>query len=315
MKRWFDRALIASGPLFMTLWLAGWVGNDRHPVLVWLYFIPSFLAAVFGLIWQWTVPPMRWWSPYVKILTGLALIKVFVGDVAWHTRLPPPPGSLRVAHWNIARARQGAQPILERVARDRPDIVLLSEAPMAADFGANASRVLGLSERHQQDGLLLLSRFPIAPFGNLPLTNAHGWSARILTPGVPLDLLAIDLISHPTLARDIPLREVAAWVEEREPAVPLLVMGDFNTMRDASSFQPLRRCLAHAYETAGAGWPYSWPWPVAVYAIDHAWLSANLRAFNYRLHPSFLSDHLRQVFDLQVAPPALPVAMGNAVAP
>jgi endonuclease/exonuclease/phosphatase family metal-dependent hydrolase len=123
---------------------------------------------------------------------------------------------------------------------------------------------------------------------------------RVSTPKGPLDVVAIDLVSHPTLARLAPITELSDWIAKRPVPIPLLVLGDFNTPRDATSFEPLRRRLRHAYEIAGRGWPYSWPVPLCVYSIDHAWVTPSVRVLTYTMKMSMLSDHRRQVMDVDL---------------
>ena len=53
-----------------------------------------------------------------------------------------------------------------------------------------------------------------------------------------------------------------------------VVLGDFNTPRRAASFAPLRRTHRSAFDAAGRGWAPTWPDPVPLLDLDHAWLPA-----------------------------------------
>jgi endonuclease/exonuclease/phosphatase (EEP) superfamily protein YafD len=72
---------------------------------------------------------------------------------------------------------------------------------------------------------------------------------------------------------------------------PLVVMGDFNTPSDSVFFDPLRRDLHSAFETAGTGYAASWPMPFPVLAIDQVWASDSVRVRSCHLAGSSASDH------------------------
>lgn len=295
-------------PVLGAAWLFGWLVRDVNAWTLWPFFIPAPLIAGWGLL-SLILRGRRVGRARRTMtagLTALALLKIAVFDTRWGAGPPPPEGALRVVHWNVAHAPFGYVPLLKTLAADRPDLVILVETKVSQDIPFFAQRELGLPHAFQDQGMVILSRFPFEPKGTLPVANARAWWAQVETPHGPLRVVTVDIHSHPTLNRRQAAEPLAAWVDTHAHDAPLLVVGDFNTPRDARALQPLRTHLRHAYETAGRGWPYTWPLPVPMYSIDHAWISDHLSAHDYRLRKSSLSDHLRQVFQLSFRKEATP---------
>jgi vancomycin resistance protein VanJ len=299
---WHAHAL--GVPLLLMAWAAGRVLGYRTDRWVLLFFLPSMLVALVGLygFWHTRRRVARLQSGLTLLLSILAAAD-FVRDVRWHAATPASPNALRVAHWNIAYARAGLPRTLEQLAEFRPDVVFLSECRYRDDLAEVARTTLGLDHAFHDQGMAILSRYPFTPQGTVSLNrSARCWWARLVTPMGTVDLVTVDLVSHPFLNRNDPLRALADWVARRDPTVPLLMAGDFNTPRNASAFQPLRAHLQNGYEIAGRGWPYSWPLPLPLYSLDHLWISPGLHIQNYRLRASFRSDHLRQLAEVEIRP-------------
>ncbi len=289
-------------PMCALAWLAGWILGDRPPPLLWLYFIPAPAVAAYGVI-EWLVRMRRVTRARniaVLALTGIALVKTLAVDSRWNRPTPPPPHALRVAHWNVAHANFGFVPLLETLAPYRPDLVVLSEARQSQDIPFFSERELGLSHTKQAHGMVVLSRYPFAPMEQVPIKDGFAWGVRIETPTGALDLVIVDILSHPAIDRAAALAPLSRWIAEREENVPLLLIGDFNTPRDSRAFREIRRHMRHAYEAAGRGWPYTWPLPIPLYAIDHAWLTPELAIHRYRLRSAPLSDHRRQMIEISL---------------
>lgn len=296
LKRMCRLAVLATGPGLLCAWLAGFVLRDRAHAVIWLYFIPAPAVVAAGLAWlrltRRLAPPWLRWS--FAALLAIPSVKIAAADMRWHARRTAPADALRVTHWNVARLPFGGERVLSALRRDAPDICVLSETLPGPDTIALGT-ALDLTNAYHGATMTMLARHPISPPALLHLPDARGWCLRVATPSGPLDVLAFDMISRPELDRFPALRATASWIATRDRRVPLLVLGDFNTPRDAASLAPFRAQLAHAYETAGRGWPYTWPMPFPVYQLDHAWFTpASLEVFDYRLHSSFFSDHRRQ---------------------
>lgn len=290
-------------PCVGTLWLLGWCLGDRQPPWLWLYYIPAPLIAVWGLTdWALRLYRAGWARSGITIaITLLALSKTLLLDSRWNRPTPPPPDALHVEHWNVAHAPFGYAPILRALDADNADLIIFDEARYSDDLYELTEKELGLPHSFNDQGMAILSRYPFEPQGTISLPNARAWWAIIETPHGPLHVLTLDLLSHPALNRAPTMDALTTWLQERGDPTPLLIVGDFNTTRSARSLNPLRKFMKHAYEAGGRGWPYSWPLPVPVYAIDHAWVSTNIVVHNYRLRASAMSDHARQDFTISFA--------------
>lgn len=298
-RRLAGAGFAALGPAIGLAWLAGAILRDRPGAWVWLYFIPTPAVVALALAW---LAFSRGTRPFMLLLLLAAAGKLLVSDMRWNRPAPDAGDALTLVHWNAAYLRFGKRPALETIAPDAPDLVVLSECRYDEDLELFSRRHLGLDHVFQDQGMALLSRFPFELTGTIPMPNARAWTARIATPSGPLDMVLIDLISHPTLDRSIPARRLADWIAERSNVAPLLVAGDFNTPRDARALDALRTRLRHAYEVRGRGWPYTWPLPAPVYAIDHVWVSPAIEVLSYRLRTAPISDHRRQVTRFRIAP-------------
>lgn len=287
-------------PLFAAAWLVGWVLNEQPPPWLWLYFIPAPVVAVYGM-YEWAVRfrrVSRARNILVLTLTSAAIFKTLAIDSRWNRPLPAPDEALRVVHWNVAHANFGFVPLLQALSPMEPDLVILSEARYSQDIPFFSNRELGLPHTAQEEGMVLLSRYPFAKRDTIPIKNGYAWGARLQTPRGEMDVIIADIVSHPLLDRSLSIGPLGRWILEREDQIPLLLIGDFNTPRDARAFRPVRKRLRHAYEIGGRGWPYTWPLPVPLYAIDHAWISPEITVHQYRLRNAPLSDHRQQIFDI-----------------
>ena len=290
------------GPLFCLCWLVGWLAKDRFPSLIWFYFIPVVSAASVSAIYLFMARGKNWRVArfFVAPVFLLALAKILAVDFEWHSARPDTANTMRVVHWNTARRFRKAPAVFQTIARDRPDICVLSESPRVTNLYELGRSDLGLDYVLDDQGMTIFSRYPFVPLGTVPITTGRAWVVRVTTPQGPLDVMAFDLVSHPTLDRFPPMRQLAEWVAGRGTDIPLMILGDFNTPRDSASFEPLRLEMRNAYEIGGDGWPYSWPVPFPVYAIDHAWVSPSVQVLDHAYKTSFLSDHRRQILNIRL---------------
>ncbi len=291
--RVIDFALPAAG----LGWLAGRALGDASVWAQGLHYLPGLPLSLLLALWLGLRPsagPGR-----RRLAAGCALLmvaEVLVAEVRW-TRPPgPQPGDLKFVHWNIARGARGIDGVLATLARDQPDLLALSELPREEDFPARVRQHTGLPHVQVVQGLLLAARTPIVVRERkVPLENARGWAADVEGPGGGLRLLLVDVPSRPDLERRVMAESIARWVDRQEPGRRLLVVGDFNTPRRAPSLRPLRERLQPAWQSAGTGWPFSWPLPLPCYGLDQLWCGRDLAVHEHRYRLSWSSDHLRQV--------------------
>ncbi|MFO0973452.1 MAG: endonuclease/exonuclease/phosphatase family protein [Phycisphaerae bacterium] len=294
--------LSGSGPAVCGAWLVGWLLRDRWLVTRLCYYVPPLFVVAFALAWWLLARRRRPWARLLVLSVAVgAALKAGLGDTCWHARVPTPAGALRLVHWNTAWGDFDSNCVWRTVAADQPDVVVFSEPPR--DLEWRWRELFPQGDSHIGAGMALLSRWPIDLKGSLVVPGVRSWHIRVATPAGPLDVLGVDLESDPFIDHGGPLRQVARWVMDHGRSPPLIVVGDFNTPRDSRFFDPLRTLAGNAYEQAGAGWPYSWPCPVPLWAIDQAWCTPGLRVVNHRLKFAPCSDHMRQVMELEMAPP------------
>lgn len=292
-------------PCVGLLWLLGWLLGDVPRPWLWLYYIPAPIIAAWGVIdWALRIHRASWIrSGFTIAITLLALCKTLLIDSRWNRPTPPPPDAIRVVHWNVAHVPFGYAPLLRELAPEHPDLVIFVEARYSDDLPALVETELGLPHTFQDQGMIVMSRYPFEPQGTIRVPHSRAWWARVETPRGPLDILIADILSHPALDRKPIFEALLRWINNRSTIEPLLLVGDLNTTRDNRAMKTLRAQLHHAYEIGGRGWPYSWPRPFSVYAIDHAWVSSQIKVHAYRLRSSPLSDHRLQEFTISYPGP------------
>jgi endonuclease/exonuclease/phosphatase (EEP) superfamily protein YafD len=203
------------------------------------------------------------------------------------------PGQHRALLWNIANGSHGWERVSERVRRHDPDLAAFIEvganpvtraAQLSAALPGRAlyfwNDVLGLAVR----GDILDARYESLGPGS------HAGIAHVSLDGRRLTVVVVHPRSTPTAPRD----EVFAKLERvLEPlrGEDLIVLGDFNTPADSVFFDPIRRDLRNAFETAGVGFAATWPMPFPVLALDQVWVSPAIQVRSCRISGSRASDH------------------------
>lgn len=195
---------------------------------------------------------------------------------------PPLRDSLRVATWNIQGGRAGRVRLEQAILELDADLICLGEVGVRtnpADALAHdlevflrthgyvtrawpAERLLiGLRATHGR--LLRASQQRPGGVCRLLLVDAR-WRER------PLRVALADFYSSPLIDRRPGTSALAALLAEGPG--PWICLGDFNTPRTSTCFDPWRAAGArHAFEEAGAGYAPTWPTPWPVLSIDHIW--------------------------------------------
>lgn len=303
MIRSFRYCLDRGTPWILVGWMLGVFCKDRWFFSKFLYFIPPLATLLLGLLWlsassNWKKKPL---SFGVAGLTGLSLLKILAVDSAWNGAPPAGVDPIRLVHWNVSWGLFGGEPILKQIAQDQPDLCVLSEAPKTGVFDEMARQLQPDGQTLHALDLALISRFPFEEGEGIPMRRGRGWWVRIHAPRGDFLLAVIDIQSNAFNDRSVPLSDLEAWLAALPQDLPLVLVGDFNTPRDSVYFAPIRKRLRNAFESAGWGWPYTWPMPFPMYALDHAWISPGIQACSYQLRPALCSDHLRQVVEFSLA--------------
>lgn len=290
-----------GGFAFCTAFWAGRYLKDLDPQYIWFYYMPPVLVGILGFIWLFLTVRYRFTliQIYVFITVAFCFFKTLVIDHRWNK--PPeslPANNIRILHWNTARGVLGVESIVRTMQDDNPDIIMMSEPPRVDMLSDIAYHALGMDHIFTDAGMSLASHYPIKYMGNIILPSGAGWHARVETSVGPLDFAAVDIVSRPDLDRVPTINALASWIDRRTSNVPLVVMGDFNTPHDAASLKPLRARMINAYEKGGRGWPYTWPVPLPLFAIDQTWIEPGMSVNDYHLVDTKFSDHKRQIVDI-----------------
>lgn len=296
-----DTGWAATALVVCAGWWIGRIATDRVPSLIMLSYIPSLLVAAGGFIWLFLTLRNRFklLQLFVFATVAACLVKVLVIDHRWH-RAPAelPPQHVRILHWNTARGMLGVESVMRTINDDTPDIVLISEPPRHEAMTNIAFYALGMKHVYYGDGISIAAHYPIKFIDNIIMPAAAGWHVIVETHAGPLEFAAVDFVSRPSMNRRPAIDALARWIDQRTNHLPLVIMGDFNTPHDADSMRALRDRLDYAYEQRGRGWPYTWPVPVPLYAIDHTWTSQDVTVRDFQLKTAKFSDHKRQIIDI-----------------
>ncbi|MBN1591360.1 MAG: hypothetical protein JW888_17740 [Pirellulales bacterium] len=306
--RWFSRRSTAYGlaVLFALwgIWIFGQVFRDATQISELAFYFPSpvLLALLVGIaFWAWR-GKRRGAAAFV--LTLAVAPAVFVFGVENHFFAGAPAGStgptIRLVHWNVFHGAFGRTGVWKETLKEKADFYVISEpGDMDVDLLA---RQLGNDYSARR-----VAYMAIVARGRLqkPHWVAYGsglvvYSVRWTFSNQQCNVFVVDLASDVLMPRDPRLRRLVRLIHQYQPD---LVVGDFNAPRRSLALSSLPSGYAHAYDVAGSGWSYTWPFPVPVYAIDQCILGRRVVPARYRLVTSLYSDHRRQVLDFTMTEP------------
>lgn len=281
--------------------LLEWTVKDAVPVLAVAWYASPMAVVACALLVTGTLALVR-----ERFTVGLVSAVLLAGAVATQRATAVLPeraaptsdaAPIRGLVWNAWRARPGLDRALREIRRQDPDLFVLVEPPV----DVNHEPLVELRERMPEYAFGFVEKhFVIAARGEvsvsprIELDHANAATATVTVGDVVLQLVCVDVKSSPLRSRREPLAQIAEIAAPFADG-PSLVLGDFNTPRRSVHFAPLRERWTHAFEAAGAGHDATWPEPVPVHAIDHAW-GAGVRFIDCRVVPTRLSDHRLVVF-------------------
>jgi endonuclease/exonuclease/phosphatase (EEP) superfamily protein YafD len=200
--------------------------------------------------------------------------------------------------WNVANGSRGWTHVADQVTRRDPDLAAFIEVGMhPLSRAALFSQALPGREFHwwnEAIGLGVRGKILDATYHSLG-RGSHAGVAHVELDGRPLTVVVVHPRSAPTEPRGAVFAQLERVLEPLQ-GEPLLVMGDFNTPSDSVFFDPFRRVLHSAFETAGSGYAATWPMPVPVLALDQVWSSDSVPVRTCRLHGTSASDHRMVTF-------------------
>lgn len=220
------------------------------------------------------------------VLSAVFLMAAWQAGLSWFSH-DGNSGDLRVLSWNTQRGIRGWDLLGGEVEAFDADVVCLVEAQGAMKKLPQA--LPGYAWRWFPEGLAAGLRGTIRESEYLDF-GREGRAAVIkaVVKGRPLTLILVDLEPDPFNPRGAGFKRLDAL---RARVNPDLIAGDFNTPRDSVLFNPWRRELRHAFETAGNGMDATWPMPFPVLSIDHVWCGPRFVPRACRHEGSGASDH------------------------
>lgn len=298
---------------FTLAWGFGQISRDLNRVTSLFFFLPTPICA--GLLCAYAASV--WKGGWRKIAIGTAmaalvplLLLLFVEN-RWPlvSQAQPRSGTTRLVHWNVGWGQGGWKKIYHEIADQDPDLVLLSEVPdhmevkiMADSFGGIVPESGGSFQERDNDyeslgfsPMVILARGALNHGRWLLRKGTHKvYAVDWIFEGRTHTLFAVELNASLLVKRNLFLGEVIDLVAREKPD---LVVGDFNAPRRSRALSDLPAGYVHAYDVAGGGWSYTWPFPVYLYAIDQCIIGPRIKPVDYDLRSSTASDHRMQVLD------------------
>jgi endonuclease/exonuclease/phosphatase (EEP) superfamily protein YafD len=224
-----------------------------------------------------------------------------------------PSSEIRLAAINVWYRNRQFQRVIDFIARERPDAVLLAEVTaeweraLASLSEQYAHRYVTRGRRGR--GLVLLSRWPMQAAVLAGFSDVEpAVSATLQINGASVQLFCVHtswpLGPRSSALRDRQLQRVGEFA--RCESRPLIVLGDLNVSPFSQRFQALLALGNLKSASQGFGWQPTWPTflPPAGIQIDHALTGAGVVVTNFRRGASVGSDHLPIVIDCAVQRPA-----------
>lgn len=235
----------------------------------------------------------------------------------------PEAGQLRVMSYNVNFGIGGDPAGVRAVGSSNADIVFLQETN--AEWERAFVDALGRRYPHHQftdppdwpaGGMGVLSRFPIVSIDTLPSHGGYFFAWRIVIDGPLGRMQVLNVHLRPPMSdggsyvvgffstRDDRLREIEYHLATLDPALPTLIVGDFNEERDGLA---MKRLAAIGYHDAVAqfrGTQPTWSWPVSSavtlrFQLDHLLYDDRWIAARAHIVDGGRSDHKPIWVDLE----------------
>jgi hypothetical protein len=276
--------------------------QDSIPVLA-----PFFYATPLALIWTGLLSAS---GLFLALrMPSLAFWAAFSAIVGWgwweqthmlRANEATSANSVRVVFWNTARLKAGWPSVAERIAQRSSPLMGFVEA--GPDDSEDRQRWQRAFPDHRPiffgNGMVLLTQGNVLDVSRGELAKGCYYGrAKLNWDGKPLTVLLVDIHSSPFFSRETALANLTELANELR-AVPVLIMGDFNTPADSVHFRDLRESFRNAFEAGGRGHVATWPVPCPVLAIDHIWTSPRISVHRARHDWSLESDHCAVIAEL-----------------
>lgn len=296
------RLFLIAAAVSLVVWIAGQFIRDLNPAVAVLFYVPAPFMAAFLL----AAGSAAWLSkrkPFALVFLLLAAApagSVLCIENRWSVPGREAAGgdTLRLVHWNVCWGTGGWRGIKAKLDEQKADIYVLSEIPertearYIADFAGPDRQVRRLGDMVVIAAGTLEREEWLVQNRDLALCLLE-WRYR----GESVRLFVADISSSIVRGRGPYLAEIVRQMGEHGPD---LVVGDFNAPRRSRALHPLPEGYVHAYEVAGCGWSYTWPFPCPMLAIDQCICGERIDPVHFDLRSSFRSDHRMQVLNFML---------------
>ncbi|HZK05968.1 MAG TPA: endonuclease/exonuclease/phosphatase family protein [Actinomycetaceae bacterium] len=243
-------------------------------------------------------------------------------QAAWMVPYLPGPerqaGEITVMTLNLRCVTNDPIQVLDAIEETAPDVVVLADIPTATLRGLTS---LGFGDQYEYSfdqptrrsrpgavtrpcGTHIAARGPVRLLAATSSDNPQH-TVLIDLPQATLHLIAVDVENI------IQGRGIGPWAEDLEsvrvgsaPLVdgPLVVLGDFNAVREHQPMRQLRALgLVDAAEASGAGWVRTFPAGRPLLAINHVMVGRALEPRTLRAIAVEGGDHLALVATLSLS--------------
>ena len=310
----FATALRVLLILVVVCWAWGRLVRDAVPGLsVFTYFtLPLSLAWLTIALLLAKDPRRRWRRLAVAVVVVMTESVQVVSPVGFDA---PLPGGvpLRVLHWNVqwggnTPGGSGWPGMADRIVAEKPDVVVLSEAPMHDDDVQQLCDRLGPEWQFARMDFVdanvryyvrtrILARRPVT----LTPANYH-WRgtaalARIGGP-TPFSVLIVDGLSGQA-EKDTFLKIVADAARQHRPDV---IAGDFNATPANRGFRDVYTAGYRDAAARGGSFRPTWPSTFPLLQIDHVLIRDRHRIVHTHSFYNAATDHRGRVVDVQLVP-------------
>lgn len=237
----------------------------------------------------------------------------------------PTPGAahFRVTTFNIKVERSNDPETLIAIGESNADVLCLQEVSAAwesklrAQYGASYPHML-FAPKENAGGLGILSRYPLTDRGVVqPPAGIHpGWIAEVSMPSFTLQIVNVHLrslfngegdpASNFFEVGDLHREEMALFFETVNPALPTVVLGDFNEGIGGAAVRWLEdrgyRNALHAFRPGQFTWAGRSVGQTYDLAIDHVMAGPAFDLLDASTSRKGKSDHLPVTAHLQLRP-------------
>ncbi len=283
---------ILSGLLITCLAIRFLIKDGIGALSVVYYLTPLPILAVFsftlGLIWL--LSKRLQFAGLYFMLTIVCLLAWSHESFSLSSRAPA-PGNLKLFFWNAAGNKNSTE-IANHIHGFNADLIGIVESGINKRAESTWRSIFtNYTVEVLPSGMALITKGEILSKERGSLGGCGRFNLlKVALNGEQFHVLLVDIDGDPFQSRSPAFEQLATMLRAYAQA-SLIVMGDFNTPLGSVLFESFRQNLTHAFESGGVGFAETWPLPMPVLAIDHIWVSKNIKVVSCNLNGSRFSDH------------------------